>query len=124
MTDIQDGNGPEDRDETANETEKSPSKLRAGIGGMWASIKRRPTFWAVIALCVITVFFNTYTLFVLTGDVRRSNEKKAYTYKVVAPDDEDLTITLKIQGVLGWRVVHARRADQERHERAGNHPHL
>ena len=27
MTDVQDGNGPEDRDETANELEKSPSKL-------------------------------------------------------------------------------------------------
>ena len=96
MTDVQDGNGPEDRDETANEIEKSPSKLRTGIGGMWASIKGRPTFWAVIALCVITVFFNTYTLFVLTQDVRRSIEKKAYSYKVVAPDDEDFTATIRI----------------------------
>ncbi len=44
MTDIQDGNGLEDRDEATDETEKSPSKLRTGIGGMWASIKGRPTF--------------------------------------------------------------------------------
>ncbi|MDE0396354.1 MAG: hypothetical protein OXL96_00965 [Candidatus Poribacteria bacterium] len=108
MTDLQDD--PEDRDKTANETEKSPSKLRMGIGRRWASIKKRPTFWAVIALCVLTTFFNTFTLFVLTGDVRRSIEKKAYSYKVVAPEDENLTTTLKIQGVLGWRVVHARRA--------------
>ena len=113
-------NCPEDRDETANEIEKSPSKLRMGIGRMWASIKRRPAFWATIALCIITVCYHSYTLYliqhtlsILTQDVRRSIFLKAYDYKVVQPDDERFTTFMNNQGALGWRIVHARRATKK-----------
>ena len=38
---------------------------------------------------------------------------KAYSYKVVTPDDDKFTTFMNNQGALGWRIVHARRATKK-----------